>query len=166
MRNRSGFTLIELIVVVSIMMVLLGIGSYAISGFTQSRKVMSARDEMTTQVKLARNLAMTNQLPDKTTNLQYVRVTISGMTITVVGVAKSGSVFTAAPYFSKTIEAKGATTTINNGTISAFGFDGISGKLTDNNGNLSDNPLTLNVVEGSSNYSIGINSLGIITDEN
>ena len=166
MRHKSGFTLIELIVAVSIMMVLLGVGSYAISGFTQSRKVMSARNEMTTHIKLARNLAMTNQLPNKTTNLQYVRVTISGMTISVVGVAKNGSVFTASPYFSKTVEAKGSITTINNVLISGFGFDGISGKLTDINGNLSDNPLTLNVVEGSSNYSIGINSLGIITDEN
>ena len=76
MRHKSGFTLIELIAAVSIMMVLLGVGSYAISGFTQSRKVMSARNEMTTHIKLARNLAMTNQLPNKTTNLQYVRVTL------------------------------------------------------------------------------------------
>lgn len=166
MRHKNGFTLIELIVAVSVMMVLLGIGSYAISEFTQSRKVMSARDEMTTYVKLARNLAMTNQLPDKTTNLRYVRVTISGMTISAEGVAKNGSVFTMAPYFSRTIEAKGVMADIDNGSISAFGFDGISGKLTDSDGNLRDNPLSIKVAEGSDNYLIRINSLGIITNEN
>jgi len=154
-----------LIVAVSVMMVLLGI-SYAISGFTKSRKVMSARNEMATHIKLARNLAITNQLPDETTNLQYVRVTISGMTISVVGVAKNGSVFATAPYFSRTIEAKGVTTTIDGGLISSFGFDGISGKLTDSDGNLSDTVLTVDVTEGSEKYSIEINSLGVITGEN
>jgi len=166
MRYKNGFTLIELIVAVSVMMVLLGIGSYAISGFTKSRKVMSARNEMATHIKLARNLAITNQLPDETTNLQYVRVTISGMTISVVGVAKNGSVFATAPYFSRTIEAKGVTTTIDGGLISSFGFDGISGKLTDSDGNLSDTVLTVDVTEGSEKYSIEINSLGVITGEN
>lgn len=165
MRYKNGFTLIELIVAVSVMMVLLGI-SYAISGFTKSRKVMSARNEMATHIKLARNLAITNQLPDETTNLQYVRVTISGMTISVVGVAKNGSVFATAPYFSQTIEAKGVTTTIDGGLISSFGFDGISGKLTDSDGNLSDTVLTVDVTEGSEKYSIEINSLGVITGEN
>ncbi|MBP6867104.1 prepilin-type N-terminal cleavage/methylation domain-containing protein [Candidatus Shapirobacteria bacterium] len=165
MRYKNGFTLIELIVAVSVMMVLLGI-SYAISGFTKSRKVMSARNEMATHIKLARNLAITNQLPDETTNLQYVRVTISGMTISVVGVAKNGSVFATAPYFSRTIEAKGVTTTIDGGLISSFGFDGISGKLTDSDGNLSDTVLTVDVTEGSEKYSIEINSLGVITGEN
>ena len=160
MRYKNGFTLIELIVAVSVMMVLLGI-SYAISGFTKSRKVMSARNEMATHIKLARNLAITNQLPDETTNLQYVRVTIS-----VVGVAKNGSVFATAPYFSRTIEAKGVTTTIDGGLISSFGFDGISGKLTDSDGNLSDTVLTVDVTEGSEKYSIEINSLGVITGEN
>lgn len=164
MIQKKGFTLIELIVAVSIMLMLLGIGSYTISGFTQSRKVMAARNELTTYIKLARNLAMTNQLPNKTTNLKYVRVTISGMTVSVVGVDRNGALFTGAPYFSKTVEAKGVTTTINGG-VSAFGFNGLSGKLTDNNGNLSDTPLLVNVIEGSTIYSIGINGLGIITDE-
>ena len=165
MRYKNGFTLIELIVAVSVMMVLLGI-SYAISGFTKSRKVMSARNEMATHIKLARNLAITNQLPDETTNLQYVRVTISGMTISVVGVAKNGSVFATARGVSKACESKGVTRRIEGGLISSFGFDGISGKLTDSDGNLSDTVLTVDVTEGSEKYSIEINSLGVITGEN
>ncbi len=162
MNEKRGFTLIELIVAMSVMLLLLGIGSYSISKFTQSRKVMVARNELTTYIKLARNLAITNQLPNKKTNLKYVRVTLSGMTISVVGIDDNGVSFSGFPYFSKTIDAKGVTT----GGLLTFGFSGLSGKLTDSNGNLDDNYLSVNVTEGVDTYSIKVDSLGIITDEN
>lgn len=164
-----GFTLVELIVTVTIMMIVMGIGSYSIGNFIQLKKISAARDEILTQIKSAQNLAKTNQLPDKSSNLDYVRVSILGKTITVVAVDNSETVITASPYFSKTMEIEGSVTISlfdNTTAITSFGFDGVTGRLLNSSGDLITGPVRVVIADGSNNNSFEISDLGLISDEN
>lgn len=167
-KRNLGFSLIELMVTVTVIMVLVGVGSYSISSFTQSRKVLTARDEILSQIKSARNLAVTNQLPDKSTNLNYVRVSMSGRTITVSAVNNSGAVVTASPYFSKVMEIDPSVTIsmLNDMTaITSFGFDGITGKLVNSSGDFINGPVRVTVTDGTNSNIFRINDLGIISND-
>ena len=168
-RKNKGFTLIELIVTVTVMMVLMGIGSYSIGNFAKSRKNLGVRDELVSQIKLAINLSLTNQLPDQSVNLKFVRVIISGRNITVEGVKNDGSVVTGSPYFTKQIspDADLSISVKNNTTtISSFGFAGKSGRLLNSDGTLTDGPIVINVTDGVNSNVFRINDLGIIDNEN
>lgn len=167
MKKKTGFTLIELMVSVTIILILVGIGSYSINNFTQSKKISGVRDELLTQIKLARNLAITNQLPDKTADLKYVRVTVLDKTITVEAIKNDGSIKTETPYFSKKLESsENVSISVLNGsnTITSFGFLGKSGRLVDTNGIFVAGPFTISISDTISNSSFNINDLGIIND--
>lgn len=165
-----GFSLVELLVVVAITLILVGIGSYSINQFNQTSKLVKSRDSISSQIKLARNLSITNQLPDGKLNLSYVRVTISGNKIIAEGVNGVGIGTTESPYFSSKLEIPEGTviTIINNSNIiSSFGFSDKYGRLTDGGGEFLDTPVVVKIVNGSEEYSITISDLGIInTDDN
>ncbi len=166
---KQGFSLIELMVTVTIVMVLAGIGSYSINNFTQSRKVVTARDEVLSQIKSAKNLAITNQLPDKSSNLDYVRVSISGKTITVVALNNVGTVINTSPYFSKIMDIDGSVTISlfdNMTSITSFGFDGVTGRLLNSSGEFITGPVRVVLTDGTNSNSFRINDLGMISNDN
>jgi type II secretory pathway pseudopilin PulG len=57
-RNESGFTLVEAVVVIGIMMVLMGIAIVSSFGTIQSYQVNSAQDVVVSQLRVARQLAI------------------------------------------------------------------------------------------------------------
>ena len=156
--KKRGFSLVELLVVVTIILVLTGIGSYTISKFTQVSKVSKLRDYLSSEIKLARNLAMTNQLPNGELDLSYVRVSVSNENLVVEGINKSGVGVTESPYFSKKLE-KSETTSV---TVVSFGFLATSGRLTDENGSLLPGPVVIALTDGSEEYGLNINDLGMV----
>ena len=157
---RGGFSLVELLVIVSIILILTGIGSYTISHFTQASKISTLRNYISTEIKLARNLAMTNQLPNGDLDLSYVRVLLSNTSLVVSGIDEDGIGTTESPYFSVELE-KADTTSI---TDISFGFLGTTGRLTDESGNLSAGPVVITLTDGSQEYSLTVNDLGIINN--
>ncbi|HPT66317.1 MAG TPA: prepilin-type N-terminal cleavage/methylation domain-containing protein [Candidatus Woesebacteria bacterium] len=62
MKNKSGFTLIELLVAIAIGILVIGFGSVALNDFNEKQKVESTRQELLSNLRLARNYAVTNQL--------------------------------------------------------------------------------------------------------
>ena len=63
MIKGNGFTLIELIVSLSILMLLSTMGVSMIKDFNGTQKLESAKEEVLANLRLARNYAVTNQLP-------------------------------------------------------------------------------------------------------
>lgn len=166
----EGFSLVELLVVVAIILVLMGIGSYTINQFIQNREVTQMRDYLSDQTKLARNLAVTNQLPDGTADLNYVRFWLSGNRLTIMAYKNNSSIYiTDAPYFARDLDMDSdiSVTITNNGVgTTSFGFLGKSGKLTDSNGALSDGPVVVTVSGVGQTSRFSVSGLGIINNEN
>ncbi|MDD2483192.1 MAG: prepilin-type N-terminal cleavage/methylation domain-containing protein [Candidatus Shapirobacteria bacterium] len=76
MKNRNAFTLIELLVAITIGMLVVGFGSVALNDFNEKQKVEATRQELLSNLRLARNYAITNQL--------------GGATKIVVSISQSG----------------------------------------------------------------------------
>jgi prepilin-type N-terminal cleavage/methylation domain-containing protein len=120
---NKGFTLIELLVAISVGMVLVGFGSVSLNNFNQNQKVESVKEELLSNLKLARNYAVTNQLPDDSpvdTDRIAVEIDIDGLMI--IKTEKNDGTDAGHTFFSKDITPKGVVITapiirfsINNG---------------------------------------------------
>jgi len=79
--NNFGFTLIELIVALAILMLLSNMGLNMVKDFNAKQKLESAKEEILANLRVARNYAITNQLSVGATgvvfNLNNGAVTIS-----------------------------------------------------------------------------------------
>jgi prepilin-type N-terminal cleavage/methylation domain-containing protein len=127
---RRGFTLVELMVVVTIGLLLVGGMSLGISGFLGRERVLSASKDLVSILNLARNFAVTNQVPSGFTGLDYVAVTLSSSgTVTVYPVNHTSGI--GASYVSKNVGTAGISfTQINFGGLQ---FAAGSGKLVGKN---------------------------------
>lgn len=154
---KKGFTLIELMVSITIMMLLIGIGTVALNSFNARQKVEATKGELISNLKLARNYATTMQLPDGVNgNLKYVQVDLASdgkiNVVTDVG----------GTYFSKDISPVGVnigiTYPVDNNYIRFASYKGnsLAGDIT----------ININTDEDAS-YSkkILINSSGLINEE-
>jgi prepilin-type N-terminal cleavage/methylation domain-containing protein len=152
---KSGFTLVELMVSLAVIMLLAGIGTVSISNFSDSKKVEGATGELVDQIKLARNMAITGQMPNGGVGLAYVGVKVANDG-TVTAMVKS----TGPNYFVKKIDSMSGLT-VNAAT---FGFAGSTGRLTDFSGVFIPGPLNLTVTGTSGSKTITISDLGIINE--
>lgn len=157
-----GFTLIELIVAVTAIMVLTGVGAMSLNNFKGVKELESAREEISGYIKLARNLALTKQLSTEASNLKYVRVIISGNNLTIIGIDSDNNQDTSPPYSSINIDTKNEILI----STSNFGFMASTGRLTDSNGNLIETTMTVDISRGLDKKTIIINDLGIINNAN
>lgn len=64
MKKIFGFTLIELLISITIAILVVGFGSMALNNFNEQQKVEMAKQELLANLRLARNYATTNQLPE------------------------------------------------------------------------------------------------------
>lgn len=162
-KNIFGFTLIELIVTVTIIMILSGVGAVSLSGFNSNKELEATREEVANHIKLARNLAITKQLPNQKLGLDYVRVNVLSNQIAIFGV--EGLVADPnPPYSTKSIDSK--TGISLESTPESFGFIKSTGHLTDDEGNLVETGVAIEVSKGTDIKTININSLGVVTNVN
>lgn len=160
-KNVFGFTLIELIIAVTVVMVLTGVGAMSLNNFNDIKELESIRAEVSNHIKLAKNLALTKQLPDNTEigNLEYVRVTFLNNEITIEGVNNIGVIFSDSPYSKMKINAKSGV----NITSANFGFLKSTGRLTDSSGIETSVAIVVSLSRGTNTRTININNLGIIS---
>lgn len=159
-KNKTkGFTLVELMVVIVVMIVLTGIGAASLNQINNTQELDGLKNELMNNLSLARNMAKTNQLPvDATGSLKYVSVVMSsGTNITVNAVTADNNEYV---YFSK--ENKSISTN------SSFGFSIENGRLTDSNGVLVSSPLcfTLSLVSNPTNKKyVYIDTSGLVYEK-
>jgi len=156
---NKGFTLIELLVAIAIGMLAVGFSSVALNNFNEKQKLESVLDGVISNLRLARNYAVTNQFPDNSsTNTDRVAVTISSDGIMTAGTQTSGNQNTGYTFFSNDV-------TSSNGTAITFnGSDGgnvIRFSVTD--GRLIGG--TASVVVFGSDKKIKIDESGLIYEE-
>lgn len=73
MKKKTGFTLIELMVAITIGMLVVGLGSISLNEFNEKQKILGVSQEVLANLRLARSYAVNNQLPE---NGNRVAVTI------------------------------------------------------------------------------------------
>lgn len=158
MKINKGFTLVELMVVVAVVVVLAGIGAASLNKFNNNQKLDAAKEELVTDLKLARNMATTSQLPSGVSGLlKYVEVVISNKTVTARGWVSDSS----GQYFSKSNE-------VFNSISSSFGFSVENGRLTNGSGVLSADSLCLTLyfeTDSTNRKFVNIETSGLIYEK-
>ena len=104
MKKKTGFTLIELLVAITIGVLVVGFGSIALNDFNEKQKVESTRQELLGTLRLARNYAITNQIPvTSSRDTDRIAVTFNTNGLMTVGTQNSGNINTGYTFFSKDI---------------------------------------------------------------
>jgi prepilin-type N-terminal cleavage/methylation domain-containing protein len=162
---KNGFSLVELVISLTIILLLTGIGVTTFSGLMRAKEVSTAKSELISWLSLSRNLAITGQLPDKSLGLKFVKVTFSSTDFTVDGV-DNGTPAVTSRFFLKTfgndLDIDDVTVTPN---ITSFGFNKGSGRLMDGSGNFINGPVEIVIKSKNVQDSIRINDLGVINEK-
>lgn len=104
MKNKNAFTLIELMIAITIGLLTVGLGAVSLNDFNERQKIESTRQELLANLRLARNYAITNQFPGgSSSDTDRVAVDIDINGLMTVGTQTSGNVGTGYTFFSKDI---------------------------------------------------------------
>jgi type II secretory pathway pseudopilin PulG len=118
--KRNGFSFVEMLIVVTMIIVLTTGGLIYINKFNSQQKIEATKRDLVASLQMARNYAKTKQQPpDYDVTLGYVEVRLTTDGNLVVGANGVG-----ATYFSKDITATGVTVTATD-----LYFDAYNGKL-------------------------------------
>lgn len=150
-------------VTVTVIMVLVGAGSMSLNTLKGIKELESIREIVSNHLKVARNLAITKQLPDKSFNLEYVRVSFSGNNIAIEGVDDSGIVHTSHPYLITSIKTNSGISINSRGN---FSFIKSTGRLADASGNSVGTTMTVEISREANVKIISISNLGVVSNVN
>lgn len=170
MLRKNGFSLVELLVSLTVVLLLTGIGVTTFSGLLRTKRLVAAKNELMSWINLSRNLAVTGQLPSKNLGLQFVKVTFDPVNFKVDGIKEDGSAeplgfFT--KVFGNDIDTSNMTIKVTNSgmEVTSFGFRKTSGRLVDGLGEFIDGPIDIVVQSEGVSQTIIINDLGIINEK-
>lgn len=157
--KRQAFTLIELLIAITIVTVVSGGALVYLNNFNASQKLIKSKDEVMSVVKLAQSYAKTRQLPyaSMETELKYVQLQMSGNYL-VAGANGVGSTF-----FRTEINNGGMTVTTNPNIIYFWAGDGRLAKDTTGTSYGDSEKATIRVQASGDNDDYGqieINALG------
>ncbi|MFA5828217.1 MAG: type II secretion system protein [Candidatus Shapirobacteria bacterium] len=124
-RSR-GFTLVELVVAITIMGLVITVGVVSLNKFGSTQKIEEAREGLITSLRMARNYAMTGQSMSGVADLKYVTFSVDSEGNVSVFPNDAG----AAQYFSKDISPEG----VMIGVGTSLRFASYEGKLVDSSG--------------------------------
>ncbi|HEX8923753.1 MAG TPA: hypothetical protein VF828_03395 [Patescibacteria group bacterium] len=165
---KKAYTLVELIMAVTIMMIV-GVGALmAISTFNNGEKLKAASDDMAESVRLAKNYAVTSQLPAgfaAGVSMKYTLITYNAATFTAQ-ISAVGDDGTTVPYpYAGKIIDKDVAVAMHNPNDNLMYFAAGTGKLEAFNGSKVDFIGTGTTASVSLNYQstnkyLIVNSMG------
>lgn len=103
MKNKFGFTLVELLIAMSIGMLVVGFGAMALNNFNEKQEVETTKQELLSNLRLARNYAVTNQL---SSGGDRVAVSVDADGVVKVTTQNNSNVDVGDSFFSKDITPK------------------------------------------------------------
>jgi type II secretory pathway pseudopilin PulG len=161
-QDDFGFTIVELLVGLGIVMLLVAGGVMSMGRFASRDKVIAAKNEVVSGIKLARNYAMTMQRPSGfTTQLDSVMIVINAGVMSAYPVTKDIMPNVNNPYFSKKIASNDMVITpIMWGTLA---FSVPEGKLLNYASSMAANPTF--PVDVNYRLSIGISPTDVAVGE-
>lgn len=128
--RTDGFSLVELMVAVTVSVVIMSGVAVSVSGYFANEKVDRARGELVSSLNLARNMAVTSQVTSGSFGLDYVAVTLT--TDGVVSAFPVNNVSGSGPaYFSKDISDDAVT--VSRISFGDLQYGAGSGKLVGKN---------------------------------
>lgn len=158
--KKNGFTLVELMVSIAIGVLVVGFGAVSLNNFYQQQKVESVSQELLSDLILARNYAVTNQIPgDSPVNTDRVTVTIDSNGLMVIKTQKKDDSDAGYTFFSKDITPEGVGITL----VSSYG-NNIVAKFSVTNGRSIGGTATITIGGGTAK-SIKIDESGLIYEE-
>jgi len=164
--GSNGFTLVELIITITVSMVLVSAGAITIRNFSSNQKVEAVKNELISQIKLARNMAITNQCPgcDK---FSYVRVVVDNNNLTLRIVARDSAGGNDKYTFLETKKLDNTDGLAINSSFD-FGFLVGDGRLTDGSGVLNTGSIDIRLypIDNAANFrNILIDKSGLINEK-
>lgn len=158
---RKGFSLIELVVVLLVVMMISGGSLIYLNNFNSRQKLEKAKNEVISSLKLAQSYAKTRQLPveSEETKLNFVQVQVNGANLV------AGANGVASKFFDKKI-AESSEVTLSLSSPNIYFWNG-SGRLTDKEGVVLGDGETVTMTitlktDVDDNRKVIINSLGQI----
>lgn len=122
----KGFTLIELLITITIIGLVTGGGILYLSRSNALQKIDTSKQEILSNLRFVRNLAITNQKPFGFGNLAQYKVTLDANGLmTTWPVDMAGGI--GSSYFSKDLTPDGVILNLSNG--SPFGFSSYEGRF-------------------------------------
>jgi len=107
-KRKTGFTLIELVIAIAIGMMVVGFGAVSLNNFYEKQKVETTSQELLSALILARNYAITNQLPaDSPVGTDRVTVTIDNDGLMIIKTQKNDNTDAGYIFTSRDITPKG-----------------------------------------------------------
>lgn len=114
MKNKNAFTLIELLIAITVGMLVVGIGAVSLNNFNEQQKVIATEQELLADLRLARNYAITNQLPS---GGNRVLVSINNNGLLTIKPQNSSNNDVGTSFFSKDITPSNIIITVNNTVV-------------------------------------------------
>lgn len=114
---EKGFSLVEMMVAIGVIMVLTVSGVVYLNNFNLKQNIISAKNETLTNLRMARNLAVTSQAPAGV-DLRYVSVQINSSGVMTVSANGTNQ------YFSKDVAPSGVGITVTSSSLWFLAGDG------------------------------------------
>jgi len=161
--KNFGFTLIELLIAITIGLLVVGFGAVSLNSFYQQQKVESVSQELLSDLILARNYAITNQIPTgSSADTDRVTVTIDNTGLMIIKTQKKDDSDgnDSHTFFSKDITTEGVGITV----ISSYG-NNIAAKFSVTDGRSIGGTASIIITGGSTTENIKIDESGLIYEE-
>jgi len=164
--GTNGFTLVELIITITVSVILVSAGAMTIRNFSNNQKVEAVKSELISQIKLARNMAITKQCPgcDK---FDYVRVVVDNNNLTLRIVARDSIAGSDKYTFLETKKLDNTDDLAINASFD-FGFLVGDGRLTNGSGVLNTGSVDIRLypIDNAANFrNILIDKSGLINEK-